>query len=112
MHKDNNKRKTKRIDFVCEAKIRFPEEEKEISVNIKDITVTGARIIIGSRIVKVNTDLEMKLHIKDRHIKCKGRIAWVLALRPSLGNISVFDVGIEFVDMKPEDRSFLEKLLG
>mgnify|MGYP001607382711 CR=1 FL=1 len=112
MNKDNNKRRAKRIDFSCEAKIRFLDEDKEISVNIKDISLSGVRVIIGGRIVNINTPLAIRIRIKERYINCKGRITWVLALRPGLGNINVFDVGIEFTEMNPEDRAFLEKLLG
>lgn len=114
MDKDNKekefKRKNKRIDFSREAKIRFLDVDSQISVNIKDISTSGVRVIIGGRIVKVNTPLEIKMCINERDIKCKGRIAWVLALRPGLGNINVFDVGIEFTEIGFREKVFLEKL--
>lgn len=56
--------------------------------------------------------LEIKMHINGRGIQCKGKVAWVLSLRPGLGNISVFDVGIEFVEVNPEDAIFLKHLLS
>jgi len=107
-----NKRKTKRVEFSSEAKIRFLDEDKEMTVSVKDVTVTGARVIIAGRIVKINAHLEIKMRLNERYIQCKGRIAWALMLRPGLGNISVFDVGIEFTKMNPGDRAFLEKLFG
>ena len=112
MDKDNNKRRAKRFDFSCKAKVRFLDEDKEISVNIKDINISGVRVIIGGRMLKVNTPLEIKLRINERDIQCKGRVAWVLTMRPGAGNINVFDVGIEFTEINLEDRAFLEKLPG
>lgn len=111
MDKDNNKRKAQRIEISLEIKIRLLDEAEEMKVNIKDISTTGARCIIPGRSVKVNAPIEIEIRIYERYIKCKGRIAWVLALRPGLGNINVFDVGIEFTEMNQEDREFLEKLL-
>jgi len=112
MDKKNIKRKMERIDFSGEIKIRLLAEDKEISVNIKDISVSGVRIIIAGRIVKVGAPLEIKMYVNERHIRCKGRIAWVFPLRPSLGNISIFDVGIEFTEVSPEDAVFLKELIA
>lgn len=105
------KRKIERIDFSAEAKIRLLDEDAEISVNIKDITVSGARVII-TRIIEIGAPLEIKMRINGRDIQCKGKVAWVLPLRPGLGNISVFDVGIEFTEVNPEDTIFLKHLLS
>jgi hypothetical protein len=110
--KKNIKRKTERIDFSDEAEIHLLDEDREFSVNIKDISVSGVRIIIAGRIVKVGAPLEIKMYINQRCIQCKGKITWVLPLRPSLGNISIFDVGIEFTEVNPEDVVFLKALVA
>lgn len=107
-----NARKFKRTDFSAEVKIRILEENKEISVSVKDISLRGVRIIIGGRILKTGTALEIKMRINERDIQCKGKIAWVLTMRPGLGNINIFDVGVEFTEMSPPDQEFLEKLFG
>lgn len=112
MNKDNNKRRAKRIDFSSEAKIRLLGEDQEISVNIKDITISGVKVVIGGRTLKVNTPLEIKMRISERDIQCKGRVAWVLAMRPGTGDINVFDVGIEFTEVNPEDSMFLKQLVS
>jgi hypothetical protein len=72
----------------------------------------GIRIIIVGRIVKVNAPVEIKMCIQERHIQCKGKITWALPLRPGLGDIILFDAGIEFTEVNPEDKVFLEKLCG
>lgn len=107
-----NARKFKRTDFSGEVKIRILEETKETSVSIKDISLRGIRVIIGGRLLKTGTPLEIKMRIKERDIQCKGKVAWVLALRPRLGNINIFDVGVEFTEISLDDQDFLEKLFG
>jgi hypothetical protein len=52
------------------------------------------------------------MSINGRHIQCKGKIAWVLPLRPGLGNISIFDVGVEFTELDPGSSVFLKHLGG
>ena len=112
MGQDNIKRKKKRINFPCEAKIRIVGEDKDINVNIKDINTSGARVIIGGRHIKVDTPLEIKINISGRCIQCRGRSVWILALRPGFGNINLFDMGVEFAELNPEDQVFLEEILG
>ena len=104
------KRKAKRIDFLCEVKIRFAGQNNYIALAVKDISVLGLRVIIA-RLLKPGDSLEIKMGINGRDIQCAGKVAWALLLRPCLGSISSFDVGVEFYEMKAEDRVFLEKLI-
>jgi len=111
MNNDKNKRKAKRKDFFCETKVRFAGQAGYTTVTIKDISVLGLRVVIAGRFIKPGDILEIKTCINDREIQCKGKVTWVLMLRPSLGKISVFDVGVEFFEMTAADREFLEKLI-
>jgi hypothetical protein len=112
MNNDQNKRKAKRKDLFCETKVRFAGQPGYTAVTIKDLSVLGLRVVIAGRFVKPGDILEIKMCINDRDIQCKGKVTWVLMLRPSLGNISVLDAGIEFSEMTAADREFLEKLIG
>ena len=103
------KRKEKRKDVFHEIKVRFPGQDIFTTLAVKDLSPSGLRVIVA-RLPKVGDSLEIKMHINDRDIQCKGRVAWVLLLRPCLGSISSFDMGVEFQDLKAEDRAFLEKL--
>ena len=105
-------RKAKRVDFSSEIKIRFEGQANYMSLVIKDISGFGLRAIIAGRLIKTGDRLEIKMRIKDRDIYCRGKIAWALMLRPSLGNINVLDVGVEFCEIKADDREFLEKING
>ena len=112
MDNDKIQRKVKRIDFSTEIKIRFEGQTSDMSLVIKDISGFGLRAIIAGRLIKTGDCLEIKMCINGRDIYCKGKIVWALMMRPSLGNISVLDVGVEFYEINAEDREFLEKING
>lgn len=64
------------------------------------------------RIFQKGAPLAINMEINKRNIQCKGKIAWLLPLRPTLGDIIIFDVGIEFTELNPEDLVFLKQLCG
>ncbi len=99
------------MDFSGDIRVHILGEEKDISASIKDIGPKGIRLLIGGRILKIGTPLDIKMNIDKRDIQCKGKIAWLLAIRPGLGNISIFDVGVEFTEINPQDQEFLEQVV-
>ncbi|HNW40087.1 MAG TPA: PilZ domain-containing protein [Candidatus Omnitrophota bacterium] len=104
------KRKAPRKDFSCDIKVRFSGQDFYTTIAVKDISVSGVRAIVP-RLIKVGDSLEIKMNLNGREIDCKGKVAWILLLRLSLGNISSFDTGIEFYEMNSEDQEFLAKLV-
>ena len=104
------KRRAKRKDFLCEIKVRFVGQDNYTTLAVKDISALGLRVIVVGKLIKAGDFLEIKMWIIGRDIQCKGKVAWALLLRPCLGSVSSFDVGVEFYEMNTEDREFLEKL--
>jgi PilZ domain len=105
------KRKAKRKEVAYEIKVRFGGQVSYAIVVVKDISALGMRVIVP-RLIKAGEALEISMLINGRNIQCKGKVAWALLLRPAMGNIPSFDVGIEFEDMPAGDKEFLEKLTG
>jgi hypothetical protein len=103
------KRRAKRKDVLYEIKVRFAGQENYTTLAVKDISAFGLRVLV-SRLVKVGDSLEIKMCLDGRDIQVKGKVVWALLLRPCLGSISSFDVGIEFNEMSQEDRGFLVRL--
>jgi len=102
-------RRAKRKVLACEIKVRFAGQDTYTTLVIKDISASGLRVIV-TRLVKVGDSLEIKMCINGRDLQCKGKITWVLLLGFCSGGIRSFDAGVEFYEMKSEDREFLEKL--
>lgn len=103
------KRKAKRKIFPCEINARFPGQDNYTVLAVKDISALGLRVIVV-RLIKVDDSLEIKMCINGRDIQCKGKVVWVLMLRPGLGRIISFDAGVEFYEMDIKDREFLANL--
>jgi hypothetical protein len=112
MADDEAKRRAKRKDFSCEIKARFEGQPDYTSVVFKNISSLGLRAVISGRLVKAGDFLDLAMCLDGKDIRCKGKVSWVLMLRPGLGNINVLDVGIEFCEINAEDKEFLEKLTG
>ncbi|MDD5128515.1 MAG: PilZ domain-containing protein [Candidatus Omnitrophica bacterium] len=102
-------RKAKRKDFSCEIKVRFPGQDSYTVLAVKDISASGARVII-TRLVKPGDSFEIRMCINGRDIQCRGKVAWALLLRPGFGRINSFDAGVEFFEISPQDKDFLAKL--
>ncbi len=111
MDNSRNKRRAKRLDFPCEARICFLGQPEYVGIVVKDISASGIRIVVPARPVKIDEPVDIKLRLKGRDIECRGKVSWALMLRPGLGNVSITDVGIEFINLGIEDREFLEKII-
>jgi len=111
MDGEKSTRRAKRKDLAYEIKVRFSGQDNYTALVVKDISASGLRII-STRLVKKGDLLELKMCINGRDIQCQGKVAWILLLRPGFGNISSFDVGVEFCEMNAQDQEFLDKLTG
>lgn len=103
-------RRAKRIDHSYEAKVKLPEQSEQISVSVKDLSRTGVRFVVGARPVKNDTVLDIAIDVNKRVIVCKGKVVWCLPLRPGMGGLMVFDVGIKFTEIALTDQEFIEQL--
>jgi hypothetical protein len=109
MDQDEVKRRAKRKDFLCEIQARFTGQSSYITLAVKDISASGLRVI-SPRLAKAGDNLEIRMCLIGRDIQCQAKVVWALLLRPGLGNVNTFDMGIEFIKMNAADREFLEKL--
>jgi hypothetical protein len=109
MDEQGSKRKGKRKEISAEIQVRFFGQDNYTTVVTQDISTTGIRVIT-TRLLKVGDFLDIHMRINGQDIQCKGKVAWVLLLRPGLGSISSFDMGLEFCDLKAGDKEFLGQL--
>jgi hypothetical protein len=103
------KRRASRKNLIFDIKVRFSGQGDYITVAVKDISITGLRVI-SPRLLDPGDSLEIKMNINGRQIQCNGKVAWCLLVRPGVGGISTFDMGLQFQDLKTEDRDSLERL--
>lgn len=95
-----------RANFPCKITI-FTPQEHELDSHTENIGAGGIRVVI-----KENLDLsslvDLKIYLDKEIIKCKGRIVWVVEKSVLLPERTlVYDTGIEFYEIKEQDRSFI-----
>lgn len=106
---EERKSRAKRKNIVFDIKMRFGGKGDYVTVATKDISASGLRII-SPRLLEPNDLLEIKMNIGGQDIQCNGKVVWCLLLRPGIGNVATFDIGLTFCDLKNEDRVLLEQL--
>jgi hypothetical protein len=104
------KRRASRKNLIFDIKVRFSGKGDYITVTVKDISTTGLRVI-SPRLLETGDILEIKMNIGDRQVQSSAKVAWCLQVRPGIGNVSTFDMGLQFQGLKTEDRDLLEKLI-
>ena len=110
----NNRRNFVRMKYPCLLVItREASDRISILTHTDNLSAGGVYIVLKDEI-ELNSlvDLELDLMDMTNHICCEGKIVW---LRKREGGInfksSFYDVGVEFVGLKQEDTSRLEKLV-
>ncbi len=104
------KGRARRKNLIFDIKVRFSGKGEYVTVAVKDISATGLRII-SPRLLEAGNLLEIKMNIGGQDIQCQGKVAWCLFVRPGVGNVTTFDMGLEFLGLKTEDKNLLEKLI-
>ncbi len=106
------KRRFVRANFPCKI-IIFTPPEHTILTHTENIGAGGIRVIIEEKIgVGEIVGLEIYLNETKNPISCKGRIVWVME-KQSLyrKNLLFFDTGIEFYEIKKENRETIKNLV-
>lgn len=105
------RRRFVRIKFPCEITIGCPQKHI-ISTHAEDISAGGIRVIAKEKI-EPSSIIGLDLYgIAKEPIVCKGEVKWVSAKKnPSNQNRILYDVGIEFCQIKEEDAAEIKKLI-
>jgi len=76
----------------------------------KNISAGGICLIVYEKI-EIGTILDIRSNLKDINyiIKARGKIVWSSNFTVMPGNIARYDLGIEFVEIKEDDRQKLSQ---
>ncbi|MFA6142235.1 MAG: PilZ domain-containing protein [Candidatus Omnitrophota bacterium] len=105
-----NRRKFPRANYKCLISIKRHLTSKTISTQTENIGAGGICVIIKDDLgLFQGVDLELFMDEKNPPTKCGGTVVWVVKKASSKKGSYLFDTGIEFIDMRSEDR---EKITG
>lgn len=101
-----NRRKFPRASYKCLITIKKRLTAKTISTHTENIGAGGICVIIKEDLgLFQGVDLELFIDDNRPPIKCGGTVVWVVKKTESRQKGSyVYDTGIEFIDVRPEDR--------
>ncbi|HXV27347.1 MAG TPA: PilZ domain-containing protein [bacterium] len=112
-----DKRKFPRLRLQCEIVIEPPDANTPPIRAVTENVGEGGVCIIQDKPLERFSRCHLRLELdKDLpRIECAGKVVWNIPHREPLGRENKFDTGIEFLEMKPEDRekirSFIQSIL-
>jgi len=110
-----DRRKFPRANYPCLVIIRKDHMTPEaLLTHTENIGVGGVGVIIR-RDLKLFENIELELDLLDMqsHIKCNGKIVWVVRRKEEEKIKPLFyDIGIEFVNLPEKDRKRIEFIVN
>jgi PilZ domain. len=101
-----NRRKFPRASYKCLITIKRRLAAKTISTHTENIGAGGICVMIKEDL-GLFQGVDLELHLEDTRppIKCGGTVVWVVKKSEAKQKGSyIYDTGIEFIDVRPEDR--------
>ena len=101
-----NRRKFPRANYKCLITIKRRLTAKTISTHTENIGAGGICVMIKEDLgLFQGVDLELFLEDTRPAIKCGGTVVWVVKKsEPRQKGSYIYDTGIEFIDVRSEDR--------
>ena len=107
-----DQRRFPRIRHACVVSLRQATGRPSIATTTENIGMGGVCVLLEQGLdIFAPVDVEVTLNDGRPALACRGMVAWVVRRREWQQPV-VFDTGIEFVGLDPEDRTRLETLLA
>ena len=107
-----NRRKFPRANYKCLITIKKRLTAKTISTQTENIGAGGICVLIKDDLgLFQGVDLEIFLDENRPPIKCGGTVVWVVKKATTKKSAYLYDTGIEFIDVRPEDREKISEIV-
>lgn len=109
-----NKRKFPRANYPCLLIVRKDHNNPEAMLTHTENLGVGGVGVILKKDLKMFSPVELELDLLDtqKHIKCEGKIVWVVKRREDEQNKpSFYDTGIEFTNLSKEDEKRIDAIV-
>jgi len=108
-----DKRKFPRLNVKCDVLVKEQSSPEVFSTETENIGVGGICVYLDKSLttyssVSVKLDLEYNGFAP---IECVGKVVWCIKNKTLNQDKTRFDVGIEFQNIKPEDRDSIRKFI-
>ena len=107
-----NRRKFPRANYKCLISIKKRLNAKTISTQTENIGSGGICVLLKEDLgLFQGVDVELFLDETRPPIKCGGTVVWVVKKSSAKKSGTIYDTGIEFIDMRPEDREKISEIV-
>ena len=108
-----NRRKFPRANYKCLIAIKKRLTSKNLSTQTENIGAGGICVLIKDDLgLFQGVDLELSLDDNKPPIKSGGTVVWVVKKsEPKQRGVYHYDTGIEFIDIRPEDRERISEVV-
>lgn len=107
-----NRRKFPRANYKCVITIKKRMTSRTIATQTENIGAGGICVIIKEDLgLFQGVDLEILLDDNRPPIRCGGTVVWVVKKSTAKKSTFLYDTGIEFIDIRPEDRERISEVV-
>lgn len=108
-----NRRRFPRANYKCLISIKKRLTAKTISTHTENIGAGGICVLLKEDLgLFQGVDVELFIDEKGPPIKCGGTLVWVVKKSdPKQKGAYYYDTGIEFIDIRPEDRDKISDII-
>lgn len=107
-----DQRQFPRLSTECEILIK-DHGRGVIKVRTENIGMGGVCVILKEELSKLShVQFHLTLSENESPIDCEGRVVWIVRSKNPGSQKITFDTGIEFLNLKPEQKSSLERFLA
>ena len=113
-----DRRKFPRANYGCLITIKRRLTSKSISTRTENIGAGCICVVIKDNLgLFQGVDLELNLEDDKPPVRCGGTVVWLVKKSdPKKKGSHLFDTGVEFIDIRPEDieriAAIVDKILG
>ena len=108
-----NRRRFPRANYKCLISIQKRLTSKTISTHTENIGAGGICVLLKEDLgLFQGVDIELYLDEAKPPIKSGGTIVWVVKKsEPKQKGVYMYDTGVEFIDIRPEDREKITEIV-
>ena len=107
-----DQRRFPRVRHTCVVSLRQATSRPAISATTENIGIGGVCVLLDRGLdIFAPVDVELMLEEGAAPLTCRGMIAWVVRRR-EMNQAPLFDTGIEFVGLTPEDEVRLQRAVA
>lgn len=105
------KRKYFRVYFPCKVVVGSPTQ---IYIShTENISEDGLKIFVEERVLPSTVVTAEVFFEKNKAFRCKAKVSWMKEfLNPLERKPVIYELGLQFIDMKPADKEYLRKLIA